>query len=401
MSWLRRARPRGTRPEIPQAVGGTQFTGPAQWGAIDLPNPSVTIVAGLPAASRAVNMISNAVASMAPLELWTPDGYVADKAPSIITRPNATFTTFDFIDMAVQQAIMHGNFIGLLADFDFDGWPQQIAPVPAGYAMVYYDQAGYLVYDIGGRVYSQDEVFHVRANCAPNVPMGVGVVTKFRRAIGQALDQQNFAADTYRSGSIPAGTIELDMPEVDEEQAQAVTSQWIENHSGGRAPAVLPNTMKFTPTTWTPEDMQFLQARQFTVGEIAHMFGLSPTDLDAAMAGTSTTYANIEQRQTQRITDSYSPWMSRFEQAFTDCIPGGNEAKFCVEKLLRTDSKTRADVDQLNIASGVTTADEARKRDGKRPLPKPKPAAVPVAGPPVVDNPATPDIHEKPASVKI
>lgn len=376
MGLFTRARPRGVRPELPSAVPGTSlYPGAGQWGSIALPLPSSTTVLGLPAASRAVGMIANAVALMTPLNAWTPEGYLADSTPTICSRPNAVYGCYDFFDMVVKMVIMRGNFLGIKADF-MGAYPQQIVPVPTGNWLAYYDGAGYLVYDVCGDKYSRDEVTHVRANALPNQPMGIGVVSQFRRSLGQALDQQNFAADTYRSGSVPAGVINLDLPEIIAEQANLVQNQWLANHSGGRVPAVLPNTMKFEAIQWSPEDMQFLQARQFTVGEIAHMFNLDPTDLGAALAGDSMTYANIEQRQVQRTVDSYSSYMRRIEEEWSDLLPGGNSARMDPDKLLRTDSKTRAEVDQLNVGTSVRSTDEVRKRDGFKPLPKPKVAPV-------------------------
>lgn len=347
---------------------------------------------GLPAANRAVMLISNAIAQMAPMEMWTPDGFVADNPPNILTRPNSVHTCFDFFQMATQLAIIRGNFLGLLADFDANGYAQQVVPVAPGFWLAYIDGAGYTVYSVAGHpILSRDEVVHIRANGAPQQPMGLGVVEQFRRAIGQALDEQNFAADTFRSGAVPAGIINLDLPEVSQPQSDYVQTQWLQNHSGGRAPAILPSTMHFEALKWSPEDMEFLQSRQHTIGSIAHMFNLDPTDLGAVLQGASMTYANVEQRQQQRITDTYAPWMLRFEQEWSDLIPGKGVAKLCPRNLLRTDSKTQAEVEQLEIANETLTVDEARKTRGKKPLPKP--AAAPAAvepGPPGADGKPAP-----------
>lgn len=379
MSWFTRSRPRGTRPELPAASPGSSiFPGSGQWGEIPLPLASTTTVLGLPAANRAKSLISNAVAQMAPMELWGADGFVVDNPPNIITRPNVVYTCFDFFQMATELAIVRGNFLGLQADFDFDGYAQQIVPVAPGFWLAYIDGAGHQVYSVSGHgILSRDQVVHIRANGAPQQPMGVGVVEQFRRALGKALDEQNYAADTFRSGAVPAGVITLDLPEVEQRQSDYVQGQWLTNHSGGRAPAILPNTMEFKPIAWSPLDMQFLEEQEHTIGEIAHMFNMDPTDLGAALAGASMTYANIEQRQQQRITDTYAPWMLRFEQEWTDLIPGKGSAKMCPRNLLRTDSKTEAEVQQLEIGNEVLTVAEARKIRGKRPLPKPTtPCAV-------------------------
>lgn len=383
MGLLSRMRARGLRNELPSAVPGTSiYPGSGQWGSIPLPLPSTITVEGLPAASRARNMISNAVALMTPFQQWGPDGFISDTTAPILMRPNAVYGLFDFWKMAIDMTIMRGDFLAIKADFGSTGYPNQLVPVPAGFWLAYYDSAGYLVYSIGGQIYSRDEVFHVRANAEPNRPMGTGVVTRFRRSLGQALDQQNLAADTYRSGSVPAGIIHLARPELDVTQTDLVQGQWVANHSSGsRAPAVLPDTMTFEALQWTPEDMQFLQARQFTVGEIAHMFDLDPTDLGAALAGDSMTYSNITQRQVQRTVDSYAQYMRRVEEEMGDCLPGSNTARLVPENLQRTDMQTQSTVDETQIGTSMRSTDELRKRDGLKPLPKPKPVAPPAGVP--------------------
>lgn len=397
----------------PAAIpGSTIMQGAGQWGDISLPLPASATVMGLPAANRAVQLIANALATMSPMQQLDADGFVLpeEETAPVLLRPNAAYGCFDFFYMATELAVMRGNFLGLWGmDRGAEGLPNQIIPVPVGSWFAYIDGAGHTVYSVAGipRLFARDEVVHVRANAQPNSPMGIGVVERFRRALGHALDQQNFAADTYRSGSVPAGVINLDRPEIDEAQATLVQTQWITNHAGGRAPAVLPNTMTYEPVQWTPEDMQFLESRQFTVGEIALMFNLDPTDLGASLSSSSSmTYANIEQRQTARITDTYGPWMRRFEEEWSDLVPGTAKAQLVPARLLRTDTKTRAEVDEIEIRSGTRSKDEARARDGLHPLPKdetpePEPGnvkeTITAAGAPEPGAPVAPPEGDKPA----
>ena len=392
---LSRIRPGTRRPELPAAVPGTSmYPGAGQWGEIPLPLASTTTVMGLPAANRAVLLISNAVAGMAPADVWK-DGFRQDARPSLLERPNSTYGLFDFFQMGTAMAIMRGNFLALHADFDADGNPQQLVPVPAGFWLAYFDGDGYLVYNVKGKTYQRDQVFHIRANTLPNQPMGIGVVEQFRRSLGHQLDQQNLAADTYRSGSVPQGIIKLDLPEVEQAQSDYVQNQWLQKHSGGaQVPAVLPKTMTFEALQWTPEDLQFLQARQYSVGEMALMFNLDPTDLGATLAGAASTmtYANIEQRSNARIVDSYSPWMRRWEDELSDCRPDGEVVKLDPENQLRTDSKTQAEVDQLRVGTSIRSTDEIRKRDGYKPLPKPSPGTI------APDGSLIPHIPLKPGS---
>jgi len=415
-------RPRGLRPEIPVPFPGQQFRpfgqlyggNPAQW-------VSEMQVLGLPSAWRAVNLIANGVASMWPMKTFDEDGVTETPAPNVCTRPNAMWTCFDFAHMALATALMRGNFVGLLSDFDSFGYPRQVIPLPTQLVVCRYDGSGALEYLFGGKRYTSMDVVHVRAFAMPESPWGIGVVENFRRSLNLALEQQALAADTYARGAVPSGVLTLDRPTLQDGQAEQVKADFVAKHGGSGEPAVLPKGWTFQPLTWSPEDAQFLQSRQFSVAEMALMFNLDPTDLGAAIGGTSITYQNTEQAEIGRLVNAYDPWVRRFEQAWSDLIPSSNVAKLQPENRLRLDAKTRAEVHQINIASGVETVDEAREADGREPIPEtdaqeleeqkagaelyglpPELAPPPVApaAPPALPSP-TPDMVVKPFSVKI
>lgn len=406
-------RPRDIRPELSYPYpGGIYPLSPnilGRFGA-SAPYVSETQIRGLPAAWRCLNLLGNGVASMSPFDARDSTDHRTPKdAPTVFKRANATYDMFDWMHMGVCTAAMHGNFMALLDDIDADGYARQLIAVPTGFWYAHYAASGLLEYPVSGfaRPFTSDEVFHVRAFSVPGSPMGIGVVENFRRSWGAQMEQQAMVADTYHSGAVPSGVITTDRPQQDRTQAKDIQEQWIDSHGGGqRKPAVLPSEWKFTPLTWSPEDAQFLESRQYSVGETALMFNLDPSDVGASLAGaaSSITYTNIEQREVARVTDSYGSWMRRFEEAFTNLAPAGTEAFLPVERRLRTDSKTRAEVHQLNIATQVETVDEARAAEGKPPLPKkdelPLEGAAPVAPPSPEQVPDT-DIEVKPVSVKL
>lgn len=414
-------RPRDVRPELGYPYpGGIYPWGNSSFGPTFTPHINETQVRGLPAAWRCLNMLGNGVASMSPLDARDADDLRKPKdAPVVFKRPSAIYDPFDWWHMAVCTAAMHGNFVGILDDIDADGYPRQVIPIPTGFVFARYGTSGLLEYPVSGfeRPFTADEVVHVRAFSIPGSPWGIGVVENFRRSFGLALEQQAMAADTYHSGSVPSGVITTDRPQQDNKQATDIQQQWLDAHGRGqRKPAVLPSGWTFAPLSWSPEDAQFLESRLFSVGEMAFMFGFDPADLGAAFPGSaaSITYQNTEQREIGRVTDSYGPWMRRFEEAWTNLAPAGTEAYFNVDRRLRLDAKTRAEVHQLNIATQVETVDEAREADGKPPLPKkdalPLEAAAPALGPdgqPLPEKPPAPEqvpdteIEVKPVSVKV
>lgn len=372
---LNRARPRGVRPEVPQPFGFQQFPSPAGFGPTPLSPVHQAQVLGLPAAWRAVNLVGNGVATMSPMECVAPDGVTIVDSPPIVSRPNATMGVFDFTHMAVAVALMRGNFLGLLADFGPDGFPRQVIPVPNDAAFAFYGTDpyglqpgnGFLNYVVAGVRYGPLDVVHVRGFTLPGVAWGIGMVENFRRSLGATLEQQHLVADTYRRGAVPSGLLTIDLQKPTHEQVTQTQDDWIEAHGDQRKPAVLPQGWTFQPLTWSPEDAQFLQSRMFSIGEIALMAGLDPSDLGASLSNGSSaiTYANIEQREIARKVDAYGPWARRFQEAWSDLIPGGNTCRFVPERLFIMDGKTAAEVHATNIDSGVETVDEARGATGK------------------------------------
>lgn len=414
----RSARPRNVRDDAPYPLPGTFMPFPQNFGPVVSPHVSEMQVLGIPAANRAVNLIANGVASMAPPKVFAGDDVTELDVPPICARPWAKIIPFAYWHLAVSSWVMNGNFLGVLDDFGPDGYPRQAVPVPTQLVACYYAprgmetlgfQPGSIVYNVAGLgLLGELDVVHVPNFLLPGSPWGVGPVELFRKSFGLALNQQAYAADTFQSGAVPSGIITTDRPRPDRTDTAQVQEQWIENHGfGQRRPAVLPKEWKFEPLSWSPLDAQFLESRQFTVAEIALIIGLAPSDLGAAIGGSSLTYSNIEQQQIARVTDSYGPPMRRFEQTWSDLIPADSYMRFKPENLFRTDAKTLAEVNQLNIASGVTDPAEARAEQGKKPLPKPPPVAEKI-GPDGLPIPAGPEgipgaplLEAKPVSVKV
>lgn len=389
---MARATPRGLRPIVPQPQN-TQSWFVNQWGDVTLPAVTDETTLGLAAAWRSVNMIAGGVAAMAPPRVLAEDETTELERRPIAWRPSSLYSSTEFWSMAVAHCLTSGNFVGILADFSpDDGWPRQVIPVHTRNVSGYFDvSTGLPVYEVGGVKLSWADVVHVRWLPQPGQVMGIGVVDAFRRALGGALDQQNYAAATYRTGAIPSGIIKVHLPQADKTQTDAIKEQWVDAIGGGqRAPAVLPELFDFTPIAWSPEDVQFLEARKFSVGEVAMMFGLDPSDLGATFgAAGQLTYANLSQRLAARVVETYGPWLARFEEAWSDLVPGGNVVRFRRERYTHASRRELFEEQQIGITAGVLTKDEARAELNRPPLPEPTPPpALPAPDPASVRLPA-------------
>lgn len=341
-------------------------------------------VFGLPAAWRAVNLIANSVALM----LVGADCYQGDspvETHPLVSNPNKIYNgSYEFWFEAVSTALMHGNYIAIKNMYDLDGIPTEVIPVHPLNVECKLTPSGPL-YKIADDLYTQDEIIHVRGLTVVGQWWGLGVVEAQRNALIGSIDMQAFSNNTYRTGAVPSVVINVAARTISQETLDQIKSDWIAAHgSGQRTPVVVPEGMSVTPIAWTPEDSQFLEARQFNIAETAFMFGLDPTDLSATFgsSGNSQTYANIEQRNIARIESSYGPWLNRFEQAWSKALPEGMYVKGNPEALLRTDVKTRYESHQLALTMGLY--DEAYAQDienipqANRPEKKPEPQPLPV-----------------------
>lgn len=376
---IRASRPRGVRPYVPQPTPQIATMWNPGWGDVALPNVTLPTLQGLPAAWRAMNLIANGVAAMAPLQHLQADGITPVALPApVLRRPNSLMGSFDFWHSAVCHALSSGNFVALLADFDSFGYARQLVPVHSSWVNCRLHD-GLPIYDIGDRTYGYDEVFHVRAFTVPGDPWGIGVVTNFRRALGAHLDQQNYAAATWQTGAVPSGILKQKRPNMSQGKIDEAKTAWIAEYGAGRRSVAVLNDeqWEFEPIAWTPEDAQFLESRQFSVAEMAFMFGLDPSDLAATIGGTSQTYANLTDRLATRVTEAYGPVLARFEDAACDIVPGGTIARFRRENLTHANRAALFAEQAAGIAAGILTRDEARAESNKPPLPAPEPPPPP------------------------
>lgn len=327
---------------------------------------------GLPAAWRAVNLRSNAVAMM------MRHAHVIDEAtdtrietPLIVSRPNVFYGSFNFWSEVVSTVIIQGNYVALITEVDSDGNPLQVTPIHPGNVSVDLS-SGFPVYRIAENTYSWRQVVHVRGLTVPGSYWGIGVLAAHMRGLTTAYDQQTYAKTSYSSGGAPSGIISIDTQGAafpGDDELSRIGSQWDSQHGAGtRKIAIMPNGLKFQPIQWTPEEMQFLASRQFGIAEMALMFNLDPTDLSASIGGQSMTYANIEQREISRNVNTYSADLHRIEDAWSDLLPGEQCVYGNPEALLRMDTKTRYEAHAIGISSGFETIDEARALENRKPL---------------------------------
>lgn len=369
-----RARPRGVRPPAPMPTT-VEMNGELLAKILGFDTPTVQVsestVRGLPAAGAGVQMVAHAVATMMTKgKVRTAAGALDTYRPPIIERPYPLMGSFEFWYQLVECLMMRGNYIAVPTDFDLDGWARQVVPIHPD-AVTMEMTFGLPRYRIGAAVFAWDEILHIRHKAPVGTLWGQGIVEQYRKALRGQLYEQNYGESAYSSGGVPSAVISLDTggKPVPQEVTDQVAADWATIHGGVRRPAVVPNAMGITPLSWSPKDAMFIEATQMSVAEAALMCGLDPADLGASIGGSSMTYANLTDRQLSRILQSFAPWRTLVEEAWSDLLPGGNQFEGDPMALLRTSTKETYETHKLAQEIGVETPAETRELLGRPPAP--------------------------------
>lgn len=303
-----------------------------------------------------------------PVERITP-------SPSLLDQPSPPDTRMTTFSSWALDLVWHGNAIGLIAARNRDGWPTAVLPVCADRVQVRRVgqpdistidlPIGSPIYEIGGRWYGADDVIHIKGPCPPGALRGLGVLENHLRGALDLAGELNRQAGAVGAAGVPTGVLKSTDPDLDQADATELKSGWLTSQRD-RTIAVLNETTDFVPIAWNPTETQLIEARKYSLIEMALIFGLPMSFLGADQG--SRTYSNIEQEGLNLVKFSLSGHLARFEQTLTQHLPRGTWAQANLDAILRADTKTRYEAHAIGITAGFLTVDEARGLEDRPPL---------------------------------
>lgn len=135
---------------------------------------------------------------------------------------------------------------------------------------------------------------------------------------------------------------------------------------GAHRIGLLEEGMKYTDVGVPPEDMQFLQTRQFQAIDIARLFGVPPHKI-AELA--RATFSNIEHQSIEFVSDCLKPWFRAWEsegevQLLADRELGTTILRHDPSQLLVGDAKSQMEALSSGVTGGIYSPNEARGKLG-------------------------------------
>lgn len=219
--------------------------------------------------------------------------------------------------------------------------------------------------------YAASEIWHLRGLSSDGV-VGLNPIELARESVGLGLAAQGYGARFFANDATPGGGwIEFPGTFKDKAARENFRESYQNAQLGvnrGKA-AVFEGGMKWHALGVTNKDSQFLEARQFSVSDIARMFRVQPHlvgDLSKA------TFSNIEQQSLEFVIYTMTPWAARWESSIKSQLLLSDDADIEVEfdfaALLRGDAAGRSAYYHNGILDGWMTRNEARASENMEPM---------------------------------
>lgn len=200
---------------------------------------------------------------------------------------------------------------------------------------------------------------------APRVPpggvVGLGVLRYARDAIALGLTASRYASDYFGAGGTPIVHAKVtSRKDLDDDQIEVLRSR-IVSATQGRQPLVTGSNLELDKLAVTAEDSQFLATIAANVADVAGFFGV-PAESIGGQSGGSLTYATVEGRNLELLTNTVGAWM-RWWAATLSALTPGVTLKLDPEALLQTSVRALYETIATGVGRGtpgVLTPNEGR-----------------------------------------
>lgn len=222
-----------------------------------------------------------------------------------------------------------------------------------------------------GKQIPRREISHLKMLRRTGYPLGLGPIQAAQIELAGTIDARNYSAKWMSETDIPTGVLSTDQT-LTGEQAKTYKQLWRGDGTtaGGHEIRVVGSGLRYEPILLKPADMQFLETRQFNKAQLATLFGIPATLLNAPVErGSSRTYQNVEQEWIAFNRFTLMAYLRPIEIALSTLLPRNNTVRFNVDALLRTDTKTRYEAHEIGIRAQFLTVPEVRAMEGLPPIP--------------------------------
>jgi HK97 family phage portal protein len=260
-----------------------------------------------------------------------------------------------------------GNTFGIITAKDGLGFPARIELVPVADVTVKVRGGKLHKYRIGNEDFDPAMIWHERQYTPSGMHVGLSPVAVAAWSIGEYLSVQQFALDWFGNGAVPSAHLKNTAKTVDPGSAEEIKRRFKAATANG--------DLFVTGLDWDYKMIQaeaagsdWIEAKRYGIGDIARFFDCPGDLIDAAVSGSSITYANMTQRNLQFLVMALGPAIIRRENALSSLVSRPRFVKLNTDALLRMDPAARAAMLRTQIESRQLAPSEAREIEDRQPF---------------------------------
>jgi HK97 family phage portal protein len=260
-----------------------------------------------------------------------------------------------------------GNCIGIITAKDGLGFPARIELVPIADVTVRVRGGKLSKYRIGNEDFDPSVIWHEKQYPQSGLHVGLSPVAYAAWSIGEYLSVQQFALDWFGNGAVPGAHLKNTAKTVDSKSSEEIKRRFKAATSNG--------DLFVTGMDWDYKMIQaeaagsdWIEAKRYGIGDIARFFDCPGDLIDAAVSGSSITYANMTQRNLQFLITALGPAIIRRENALSSLTSRPRFVKLNTDALLRMDPAARAAMLRTQIESRQLAPSEAREIEDRPPF---------------------------------
>lgn len=348
-------------------------------------------------------------------------------AARVLRRPNSYQTRADFILNLVRNEQMAGNGIAVgtrNGRFEIDSL--HLAPPRSG--LPYIADDGSIFYGVGMTelmpepplegLWPARDVLHIRMHAPRHPLMGETPVAAAMSSVMAGNSITGHMSSFFENMARPSGFLAVP-GKLGADLSQKLREEWQRaySQSGSGRVAVLQGGVDWKAMSISSVDAQLIESYRMTIADVARVYRV-PLTIIGEM--TASTYASTEALINHWLSTGLGFMLEHIELAFDMLfeLPPDEFIAFDVDYLMRTDFKTRIEGLVRGVQGGVYAPNEARIKEGLKPVPfgdeprvqaqvvplsaagaipsSPASPASPSADPPNPDDTDTPDPEADP-----
>ena len=296
----------------------------------------------------------------------------------VMQRPNKFQTWQQFMECWLVSKLARGNFAAVkdrdarnvvtgLYPLEWRSVTPLIAPDGSVFYQLRRDELAKLPNDIPAAPAS--EILHDRATPMFHPLVGTPPLWAAGLAASQGVRIQTNAAEFFRNMSRPSGIL-VAPSRIDPETAARVKTQWEQNYGPGKIgrTAVLGDGLDYKELAASPESSQLVEQLQLSAKQVCSVFQVPGFMVGIGEARSSD---NVQAMVLMYYAQCLQKHIEAAEALIDDAL-GLDRTRYRVEfnldDLLRTDSKTLAEVEGLKVQRGIAAPDEARAKFNLAPV---------------------------------